>query len=161
MRTELTKRADYAIRAMLSLAGSDEAGPHSVRRIAAEMGIPAHFLPQVMTDLGRAGLVRAEAGRNGGYRLARAAAEIDLLEVIEAVGADGRRRQCVLRGGPCDPAGECAVHDVFVTAERALRETLAAADLATIAAGRRPQVGDRLERTAASATSQPATTVSP
>ncbi len=134
MRAELTKRADYAIRAMLALARSGDDGPLSVRRVAAEMDIPARFLPQVMTDLGRAGLVRAEAGRNGGYRLARTAADIDLLEIIDAVEGDSRRVSCVLRGGPCDPSGECAVHAVFWAAQAGLRETLARADLATIAA---------------------------
>ncbi len=142
MRAELTKRADYAIRAMLALARSDGDGPLSVRRIAADMDIPARFLPQVMTDLGRAGLVRAEAGRTGGYRLARTAAAIDLLQIIDAVEGDGRRVSCVLRGGPCDPNGECAVHAVFWTAQAGLRETLAGADLATIAArGAPPGVG--------------------
>ncbi len=134
MRAELTKRADYGIRAMLALARAGDDGPLSVRRIAAEMDIPARFLPQVMTDLGRAGLVRAETGRNGGYRLARTAAEIDLLEIIDAIEGDSRRVSCVLRGGPCDPSGECAVHAVFWTAQTGLRETLARADLATIAA---------------------------
>ncbi len=142
MRAELTKRADYAIRAMLALARSGDDGPLSVRRIAAAMDIPARFLPQVMTDLGRAGLVRAEGGRNGGYRLARTAAEIDLLEIIDAVEGDSRRVSCVLRGGPCDPSGECAVHAVFWTAQTGLRETLARADLATIAGrGLPPGVG--------------------
>ncbi len=163
MRPELTKRADYAIRAMLSLARTDGSGPRSARRIAVEMGIPVRFLPQVMADLGRAGLVRSEAGRNGGHRLARAAMDIDLLQVIDAVEGDSRRRSCVLRGAPCDPSGECAVHAVFMTAQASLRETLAQADLATIAARGRAngQLGDRPERTATSATSQPATTLTP
>ena len=163
MRPELTKRADYAIRAMLSLAWADDDRPRSARRIAAEMGIPVRFLPQVMADLGRAGLVTAEAGRNGGHRLARSAAQIDLLEIIEAVEGNDRRRSCVLRGGPCDPNGECAVHAVFTAAQSSLREAFAEADLATIAArgSADGQSGGRLERTAPSATSQPTTTVTP
>lgn len=133
MRPDLTKRADYAIRAMISLARSGGDGPLSARRIASEMAIPARFLPQVMADLGRSGLVQSAAGRNGGHRLARPAGEIDLLEIIEAIEGDSRRRTCVLRGGPCNATGQCDVHAVFIAAQEALLQTLSSADLATVA----------------------------
>lgn len=133
MRPELTKRADYAIRAMLALARTTEATPLSARRIAEEMGIPGRFLPQAMGDLSRAGLVRAEPGRNGGYRLQRPAVEISLLDIIEAVEGDSRRQSCVLRGGPCGGSGQCAVHAVFVAAQDALLGTLSGASLASVA----------------------------
>jgi len=133
MRADLTKRADYAIRAMIALARLDGDDPLSARRIADAMGIPVRFLPQVMADLGRAGLVRSEPGRNGGHRLDRPADEISLLEIIEAVEGDSRRRTCVLRGGPCNAAGQCDVHAVFSAAHDALLATLARADLATVA----------------------------
>lgn len=133
MRPDLTKRADYAIRAMIALARSSGSEPVSARRIADQMGIPARFLPQVMADLGRAGLVRAEPGRFGGHRLARPAGDIDLLTIIEAIEGDSRRRTCVLRGGPCNAVGQCDIHAVFDAAQSALLATLAEADLATIA----------------------------
>lgn len=133
MRADLTKRADYAIRAMIALARHDGESPLSARRIAAEMDIPARFLPQVMVDLTAAGLVHGTAGRNGGHRLARPAATIDLLTIVEAIEGDSRRRSCVLRGGPCDAAGQCDVHAVFSAATDALVRTLAAADLESIA----------------------------
>ena len=113
------------------------------------MGIPARFLPQVMVDLGRAGLVRAEPGRNGGHRLGRDAADIALLDIIEAVEGDSRRRRCVLRGGPCNAVGQCDVHAVFSAALEAMLATLAEADLATVA-----QVGSA-RRSATATTAQP------
>ena len=81
---------------MLALARGTGAGPTpngllSARRIAGAMGIPVRFLPQVLGDLQRANLVEAAPGRSGGYRLTRPAAEISLLEVIEAVEGDTRR----------------------------------------------------------------------
>ena len=68
MRLELTKRGDYAVRAMIDLA-RHEGELVSVRAIAEEMGIPPRFLPQVMADLVKADLVQAAQGRSGGYRL--------------------------------------------------------------------------------------------
>jgi Rrf2 family protein len=134
MRLELTKRGDYAVRAMLALARGSGNGLLSARRISDAMTIPVRFLPQVLADLQRAGLVEAAPGRAGGYRLARDAAEISLLDVIEAVEGDSRRKSCVLRGGPCGLDGTCDVHDVFFAGQEALLQTLEAASLANLAA---------------------------
>jgi Rrf2 family protein len=135
MRVTLGMRGDYAVRAMLALAtveGQDR--PASVRWIAERMAIPVRFLPHVMTDLSRAGLVVGSPGRRGGYRLGRPATEISVLEVVDAVDTnDGEVPRCVLRGGPCRPDGRCAVHDVFAGATRALRESLSVQSLAEIA----------------------------
>jgi len=135
MRVTLGMRGDYAVRAMLALAtveGQDR--PSSVRWIAERMAIPVRFLPHVMTDLSRAGLVVGSPGRRGGYRLGRPAAEISVLEVVDAVDqTDGEVARCVLRGGPCRPDGRCAVHDVFAGATQALRGSLSARSLAEIA----------------------------
>lgn len=133
MRLELTRRGDYAVRAMLALAGQAGDGPLSAPRIAEQMEIPHRFLPQVMRDLVSAGLVEATTGRSGGYRLSRPADRISLLEVIEAVEGQSRRRTCVLRGGPCGADGTCAIHDVFSAAQDALLEEFARADLAELA----------------------------
>jgi Rrf2 family protein len=118
VRLTLTKRADYAIRAVLALAQAGGGERVSVRRLAADQWIPAAFLPRVMGDLVAARLVEGALGRAGGYRLARPADEVSLLDVVEAVEGDVRRSGCVLRGGPCPLSGVCAVHPVFVAAEQ-------------------------------------------
>jgi Rrf2 family protein len=128
MRLDLTKRSDYAIRAMLALTKARE-GLLSSRKIAEEMKIPPRFLPQIMGDLTRAGLVDAHPGRAGGYKLARPADEVTLLTVIEAVEGDPHRQICVMRGTPCGQDGECGVHDVFYAAESAILERLSSATL--------------------------------
>lgn len=117
MRLELTKRADYAIRAALALSRAGAGERLSARSIAADQRVPERFLPQVMRDLVRAGVVEGTVGRSGGYRLARPSAEISLLDVVEAVEGDSRRRVCILRGGPCAVAPLCDVHAVFAAAQ--------------------------------------------
>jgi Rrf2 family iron-sulfur cluster assembly transcriptional regulator len=141
MRLELTKKGDYAVRAMLALARDPGDRPVSARRIADAMDIPVRFLPQVLGDLSRAGLLAAAPGRSGGYRLTRPAAQVSLLEVIEAVEGDSRRRTCVLRGGPCGLDGHCDVHMVFFAGQEALLAELrdaTLADLVAPATARRP-----------------------
>jgi Rrf2 family protein len=134
MRLELTKRGDYGVRAMLALAAAADDRPVSVRRIADAMAIPPQILPSVMRPLVRAGLAEAVTGRAGGYRLARPAGAISLLDVVEAIEGDSRRETCVLRGGPCGRDGFCAAHPAFYAAQEAVRTELAAARLDTLSA---------------------------
>lgn len=136
MRLELTKRADYAIRAVLALSRVDDGERMSARRIAADERVPDRFMPQVMRDLVRAGLVEGTVGRSGGYRLAKPSAEMSLLDVVEAVEGDSRRRVCILRGGPCAIAAVCDVHAVFAAAQDDLLGRLRTT---TIAAATRPE----------------------
>jgi Rrf2 family protein len=136
MRLELTRRGDYGVRAMLALAEHDSQDWLSVPRISAAMQIPEHFLPRVMTELARAGLVEGRPGRTGGYRLARPAATITLLDVIHAVEPEPDSRSCILRGGPCGLDGRCAVHEAFTVAREAMLQRLDTVSLDDVAAPR-------------------------
>jgi Rrf2 family protein len=132
---ELTHRGAYAIRAVLTLARED--GDHVVpaRTIAKRMDIPVRFLPQVLGDLSRAGLVEARLGRAGGYRLARDPSLISVLDVIEAAEGDARRQTCVLTGMHCGEETPCDVHIVFAEAQVAILERLSRSTVADVLAG--------------------------
>lgn len=132
MRLELTKRADYAIRAVVALAAADPGNRLSVRRIAADQDIPVRFLAQVMADLVSAAIVEGRPGRSGGYRLARPSSEVGLLEVIEAVEGDSRRRGCVLRRGPCRVSATCDAHAVFAAGQADLLERFRTTSIASL-----------------------------
>jgi Rrf2 family protein len=125
---ELTRRGDYAVRAALCLA---DAHGRSVsgHRIAAETAIPAAFLPQVMGDLVRAGIVHSRPGPHGGYLLATGPSTISLLAVIEAVEGNARRRTCVLRGTACGIDDPCRVHHAFFAAQEQMLQSLAGVSL--------------------------------
>ena len=137
MRLELTRRGDYAVRAMLALAARPAGASVSAREVALEMGIPAGYLPRIMGDLARSGLVVSTVGRSGGYRIGRPPAMISLLEVIEAAEGDSRRQTCVLRDVPCGRDGHCQVHAVVTAAQQALLDRLGEATLADV-----PALGD-------------------
>lgn len=83
---KLSKKAEYALRALLAIASDPGPGPVSVRRLAEEQALPRKFLEAVMRDLRDGGLVHSAPGKQGGYRLAKPAASIALREVFDAVG---------------------------------------------------------------------------
>ena len=135
MRIAFSRRGDYAVRSMLALAEHEAPGANgylSARRIAERMRIPPRFVAHVLADLGRAGLVRAGAGRAGGYRLAAPATAISLLRVVDAADGNGQVPRCVLRGSPCDPEGHCAVHETMARTTGAARAELARTSLAEL-----------------------------
>jgi Rrf2 family protein len=134
MRLQLTRRADYAVRAMIAL-GRDPARVQSSTRLAESMDIPPRFMTQVMGDLVRAGLVEARNGRAGGYRLKPDPTQVSVLAVVQAVEGDARRRTCVLRSTRCSVGGLCDVHELFTDAQDALLARLAGASLSTVLAG--------------------------
>lgn len=164
MQLQLTRRGDYALRAMLGLASRGAGATVSSRTIAQEWGIPAGFLVQVLGILAREGLVMPVLGRRGGYRLTRPPAEISVLDVVRAAEGKGEEARCVLRGGPCRPDGRCLVHDLFTDARARYLDELASTSLAAVldeagwrpaslrggrppalrpSAGGRPSTGDR------------------
>ena len=149
MKLRLTRRGDYAVRAMVTLARPDT-GQLTGAALAEATGIPVSYVPQVMSDLVRAGLVANRRGRAGGYRLARDADKVSLLEVVAASEGDSQPQQCVLRGGPCrgQTDGACDVHDAFYRAEQAVFASLSAVSLAEAAGGSpaSPATDSRVER---------------
>ncbi len=132
MRVTLSRRGDYAVRAVFDLARRYPE-QRKAGEIAAEMDIPRKFLSQVLADLVRADLLQAFAGPKGGYRLRLAPAEITLREVVEAAEGELELTRCVLRGGPCGWDDRCAVHEIWVEAQEAFGARLAATTLADFA----------------------------
>jgi Rrf2 family protein len=96
----LSLAAYYALQALVHLARKGPgAAPVTSQAIAAEWQLPERFLPKVLKPLVSAQILLSAKGPNGGYRLARPAAKVTLLEVVEAV--DGPIRGQV----PLRPAG--------------------------------------------------------
>ncbi|MGE7388437.1 RrF2 family transcriptional regulator [Streptomyces sp. NPDC004126] len=81
----ISARADYAVRAALQLAASQDEGPLKAEAIADAQEIPHKFLEGILNDMRRGGLVLSQRGGNGGYRLARPARSISIADVIRVV----------------------------------------------------------------------------
>lgn len=126
MQVTLGRKGDYAVRAVLDLARHYQQGRRKSREIAAEMDIPERYLPQILANLVRHGLLVAVAGPDGGYALARAPKDITLFEVVEVAEGPVALESCVLRGGPCDWEHACPLHVPWTRAQDALTAELRA-----------------------------------
>jgi Rrf2 family protein len=130
MRLELTRRSEYAIRACMRLAVSDRL--LSGREIAASTDVPERFLARVLVELVKSGLIEAQLGRTGGYRLRRPPRALTLLELVEAIEGPSRSTRCVLRQRACDASHPCAIHPVWAAAQSGVIGVLAATTLADL-----------------------------
>src|SRR5438132_7022305 len=81
----LTRASSYALHAVVHMAGQKQNKPLASHHIAKARGIPERFLLKVLKPLVSARVLHSIKGPNGGYRLARSASDISMLEVIEAV----------------------------------------------------------------------------
>ena len=137
-RVKVTAKADYAVRAVLELATVDE-GLVKGERIAHSQGIPLKFLENILIDLRHAGIVHAQRGAEGGYRLARDPREVTIGQVIRAV--EGPLAS--VRGEPPESVsynGAAEHLQTFWIAVRAsLRSVLDDLTLAEVVDGRLPQ----------------------
>ena len=109
---QITRQADYAIRAILYLAqlGPDEKA--STSQIAKEKDIPLSFLAKIIAQLSVAGLLQTMRGARGGVTLARSAKDINLLEVVEAIDGPIQITECVNDSYECSQHG-CPMRGIW------------------------------------------------
>jgi len=91
----LSKTAEYALRAILCLAGRPDQ-PKSADALAKKTQVPRSYLTRVLQDLTAAGLVQSRPGPGGGYELAGDPGEVTILDVVNAVSPLERIRHCPL-----------------------------------------------------------------
>jgi Rrf2 family protein len=133
---QIPAKADYAIRALLSLAASDVSV--SAEHLAQEQELPAKFLGAILSDLRRGGLVTSQRGPDGGFRLARSADEIMIADILRVVsgpmaGVRGMRPEALHYEGHASH-----LRDVWVAVRGALREVLEHVTLGQVLRGELP-----------------------
>lgn len=122
MRLTVSKRTDLAIRAYRYLHAHQGRIPG--RQVADAVGTSVPFLSQVLTPLVSAGWIDSRTGPSGGYQLNKQAADLTLLEVVQAVEGPMVDGQCVLDHSACDHANPCVLHTMWSGARKGLMESL-------------------------------------
>jgi Rrf2 family protein len=137
----ITKSTRYALYAAAEMARAGHR-PTTVAGVAAQYRIPEGALAKVFQQLVRAGLASGTRGIGGGYRLARPASRITVLDVIHVFERRRERGACVLHDRPgeqCPTASGCHVQWLFNEVDELVRSTYESVTLQTlIRRGRRP-----------------------
>ncbi len=137
----LNARVDYALRAVAELASAGGTADHPVtaERLATAQAIPPKFLESILLQLRRGGVVCSQRGPEGGYWLARPAAEISLAEVIRTIDGPlanvrGQRPEDLGYHGAAE-----SLQTVWIALRASEREILDLVSIADVARGKLPK----------------------
>jgi Rrf2 family nitric oxide-sensitive transcriptional repressor len=120
----LTAFSDYSLRVLVYVARARE-GRATIAEIARAYGVSEHHLVKVVHQLGRHGFLLNQRGRNGGVRLARPAAQINVGEVVRLAEAGDLPAECFdAKTNACVLAGGCGLQRVLKEALEAFYATL-------------------------------------
>jgi len=122
---KLSRKSDYALRAVKHLANLPKGQLGSISSVAEAAQVPREFLAKILKDLTRAGILVAFQGVKGGYRLVPLAKEVTFLQVIEAI--DGPININLCTSGPncgCDQYEDCNMRKFWDTQEVNFKKAL-------------------------------------
>lgn len=129
---QITRQADYAVRAILHLAQIKNGDRAATSTVAKEQHIPPSFLAKIISQLSIAGLLHTSRGARGGVMLARDPRDITLLEVVEAIDGPIQLNECVADDGVCSFVGNCPIRTVWCEAQEELVARLRRTDFAQL-----------------------------
>ena len=129
----LSRSSTYALRALTFMAASTPGGWLLNRQIAAEVALPPQFLTKILSILAAEGILESQRGRTGGFRLARPASRISLLEVVEPFDHLSSGEVCLLGQAACSDECPCPLHWEWKRISRSLSRLLRRTTLAQLA----------------------------
>lgn len=110
---QITRQADYAIRAMLYLANLQHGERAATSQIAESKKIPSSFLAKIISQLSIAGLIHTSRGAHGGVTLARNPDQITVLDVVEAIDGPISINNCTLDPHVCEFGEDCPIRPLW------------------------------------------------
>ena len=147
----LTTKGRYAVTAILDLALHGDDQPVNLADISARQGISQSYLEQLFGRLKRSGLVMSVRGPGGGYRLARGLDDVNVSEIIAAVGEGLDATRCG-GAGDCQDGDVCLTHELWSDLSHQIDLFLSRITLASLVArrdvmavARRQDASDRIE----------------
>ena len=131
---KLSRKSDYALRALFTLVEHYGQGPVSIREIAEGNDIPRRFLEQIMIDLRHLGVVESIAGRDGGFVLAKPPEKITMGQVVRHFDGILAPITCVSTSHyeACSQEGRCRFRRIMLDIRNYISRLMDSATLATV-----------------------------
>jgi len=137
----LSTKAQYAVRAMVSLSLHGSGSPMALKDISVREDISLTYLEQLFVKLRRGGIVDSVRGPGGGYVLARPASEIRVDEIIDSVEETLVPVSCMDVTGRCVCTDQCVSHSVWQGLAERIRHFLASITLDDLTKEAKAKVG--------------------
>ena len=134
---KLTTKGRFAVTAMLDIALHDPSEYVTIVAIGERRHLSSAYLEQIFGKLRRAGLLEGIRGPAGGYRLAKPAEEISVMQILDAVDASLEKSSCDKDRDCCDGEGECITFELWDDLNERMREFLNGVTLKSLAEKKR------------------------
>jgi Rrf2 family transcriptional regulator, iron-sulfur cluster assembly transcription factor len=129
---QITRAGEYGVMGLMHLARRSPGQRTMIEEVSRQQKISKSFLAKIFQSLVKAGLVRSIRGAGGGFALAKAAAQIPILDIIEAVEGRIVFQRCKMARPDCEHIGGCALCGLFERAQDGLKEALTRTTLADL-----------------------------
>lgn len=117
---QITKQADYALRAVLYLSKIESDKKASTALIAKSQKIPPSFLAKIISQLSIAGIIHTSRGAHGGVSLALPPSKVSMLDVVEAIDGPIKLNDCTDNATECPFGEDCPLQEVWCTTQEEL-----------------------------------------
>lgn len=141
---KISTKGRYGVRFLLDVALHQQDGAVALKEVAKRQQISEKYLWQVVTPLKAAGLVEAERGAHGGYRLARPPSALSIREVLGVLEGDMDLVACATNKASCDRGDFCVVQELWAKLSATLAEAMEAVSLEDLVR-RHHEIQDRRE----------------
>lgn len=111
MNSFFSKKCEYGLQAVLYLAATDEDYICSSEEISNKLLIPREFTSKILQSLTESKLIESRKGKAGGFKLAKKANELKLIDVVIAIDGDEIFNNCVMGFTNCTKDKKCMLHD--------------------------------------------------
>jgi Rrf2 family cysteine metabolism transcriptional repressor len=130
----LSRKGEYALRAMIVLSMNYGKGPTRIQEIADRERIPKKFLEQILLDLKRAGLLESKRGAGGGYRLIKPPREITFAQIVRIIDGPLAPLSCVskLAHVRCPEEKTCGLYSTMLEVRNAIAAVMEGVTLADV-----------------------------
>jgi Rrf2 family protein len=128
----ITKTGLHAVRAVAALARLPAGSYAGAAKVAQEIDAPPNYLSKLLKALAREGLVESQKGLGGGFRLAKEARRITLLDVVDVFEQLSRWSGCILGRRECSDLHPCVVHEKWKAARSAYLHLLQSTTIADL-----------------------------
>ena len=118
----ISMKTDYGLIALKHMAARRSDGLVNAKELAARFQLPPNLLAKILQSLSQSGIIEAQKGSGGGYRLARNPGDITLTEVFESIEGPVHMIMCSANNGACSVEDSCTIRNGLVTLERRFAE---------------------------------------
>lgn len=129
----ISQTAEYAIRAMSAISTLPDGVKIRATELGRATGIPAPYLSKILRRLVLAELLVSQKGQGGGFSLARPAAEIPFIDILNAVDVFPTDGRCAFGWGNCDQLLPCPLHDAWSRLSNQIQDWANDTNLAEVA----------------------------